>query len=140
MMDYAGRAAQAGPQGSGRAAMLRRTLRSHRRAGMLPTRVPWHAQCRWMARSREGSVTWLPICTGMTLGGHGEEETDEAPEPQPEAPTIKATSFESSKGLSAQHVFIVGLHKGEIPRGAKATDFEVCKFLVALTNESRGIG
>ena len=69
-----------------------------------------------------------------------EEETDEAPEPQPEAPTIKATSFESSKGLSAQHVFIVGLHKGEIPRGAKATDFEVCKFLVALTNESRGIG
>jgi ATP-dependent DNA helicase UvrD/PcrA len=62
-----------------------------------------------------------------------EEETDEAPGPQPEVPTIKATSFESSKGLSAQHVFIVGLHKGEIPRAAKATDFEVCKFLVALT-------
>ena len=30
-------------------------------------------------------------------------------------PTIRLTSFESSKGLSAQHVFIVGLHNKDLP-------------------------
>jgi superfamily I DNA/RNA helicase len=71
------------------------------------------------------------------------ELTTWVPPPQPEAeaetpptpgvPTIKVTSFEGSKGLSAQHVFIVGIHRGEIPRGNSITDLEICKFLVALT-------
>jgi superfamily I DNA/RNA helicase len=48
--------------------------------------------------------------------------------------TIKLTSFEGSKGLSAQHVFIVGLHEGEFPHdSAQITDLEICKLIVALT-------
>jgi len=64
-----------------------------------------------------------------------EQEPAEA-QPQGEdlRPTIRLTSFEGSKGLSAQHVFIVGLHEGELPRnGQHITDIEICKFLVALT-------
>jgi len=56
--------------------------------------------------------------------------------PQPEAgrPTIKLTSFQSAKGLSAQYVFVIGLHNGDSPKNAnKIDDIDVCKFLVALT-------
>jgi superfamily I DNA/RNA helicase len=49
-------------------------------------------------------------------------------------PAIKITSFEGAKGLSAQHVFIAGLHDGEIPRDpANIQDLEICKFVVGLT-------
>ena len=49
-------------------------------------------------------------------------------------PTIKLTSFEGAKGLSAQYVFIVGVHEDDLPRSvSKIRDVEVCKFLVALT-------
>jgi len=49
-------------------------------------------------------------------------------------PTIKLTSFQSAKGLSAQYVFVVGLHNGDLPRKPdKIDDIEICKFLVALT-------
>jgi superfamily I DNA/RNA helicase len=49
-------------------------------------------------------------------------------------PRIKLTSFEGSKGLSAQHVFVVGMHDGELPRNpASVQDLEICKFIVALT-------
>jgi superfamily I DNA/RNA helicase len=57
-------------------------------------------------------------------------------QPQPEfrKPTIKLTSFQSAKGLSAQYVFVVGLHEGDLPKNSnKVDDIEVCKFLVALT-------
>jgi len=51
-----------------------------------------------------------------------------------ESPTIKVTSFEGAKGLSAQHVFIAGLHNGEIPRNPdRIQDIEICKFVVGLT-------
>jgi superfamily I DNA/RNA helicase len=44
------------------------------------------------------------------------------------------TSFEGSKGLSAQHVFILGLQEHELPRDkANITDLEICKYIVALT-------
>jgi superfamily I DNA/RNA helicase len=65
-----------------------------------------------------------------------EEERREAAPPVPEhsGPTIKIVSFEGSKGLSASHVFIVGLHEGDLPRNPAAVeDLEVCKLLVALT-------
>jgi len=49
-------------------------------------------------------------------------------------PPIKITSFDGLKGLSAQHVFIVGLHEGELPRDVESIkDLEICKFLVGLT-------
>lgn len=52
----------------------------------------------------------------------------------PTGPVVRITSFEGAKGLSAQHVFIAGLHDGEIPHDPKAIkDLEICKFVVGLT-------
>jgi superfamily I DNA/RNA helicase len=53
-------------------------------------------------------------------------------------PVVKVTSFEGSKGLSAQHVFIVGMHEEELPRDSNdIKDIEVCKFLVGLTRTKK---
>lgn len=61
------------------------------------------------------------------------ESSDEAPAPV-ELPTVRVTSFEGAKGLSAQHVFIAGLHDGELPHDPAAIkDLEICKFVVGLT-------
>lgn len=47
---------------------------------------------------------------------------------------VRVTSFEGSKGLSAQHVFIAGLHNGELPHDpSNIKDLEICKFVVGLT-------
>jgi superfamily I DNA/RNA helicase len=47
---------------------------------------------------------------------------------------VKVTSFEGAKGLSAQHVFIAGLHDYELPRNpGSIEDLEICKFVVGLT-------
>jgi hypothetical protein len=57
-----------------------------------------------------------------------------APEMNRTKRTIKLTSFEGSKGLSAQHVLVVGVHEDELPRKARdIKDLEICKFLVSLT-------
>ena len=57
---------------------------------------------------------------------------------QLEGITIKLTSFEGAKGLSAQHVFLVGLHAGDLPRDQKnIQDLEICKFLVGLTRTKK---
>jgi superfamily I DNA/RNA helicase len=51
---------------------------------------------------------------------------------------IKRTSFEGAKGLSAQHVFIVGLHDGDLPRDRhNIQDLEVCRFIVGLTRTKK---
>jgi superfamily I DNA/RNA helicase len=48
--------------------------------------------------------------------------------------SVRVTSFEGAKGLSAQHVFIAGLHDNELPRNSQAIeDLEICKFIVGLT-------
>jgi superfamily I DNA/RNA helicase len=53
-------------------------------------------------------------------------------------PPVKITSFEGSKGLSAQYVFIVGIHSGDLPRDAEdIKDIEICRFVVALTRTKR---
>jgi ATP-dependent DNA helicase UvrD/PcrA len=53
-------------------------------------------------------------------------------------PPVKITSFEGSKGLCAQHVFIVGLHSGDLPRDAEdIKDIEICRLLVALTRTKK---
>ncbi len=50
------------------------------------------------------------------------------------ASMVKVTSFEGAKGLSAQHVFIAGLHNNEIPKDPdNVRDLEICKFVVGLT-------
>jgi superfamily I DNA/RNA helicase len=49
-------------------------------------------------------------------------------------PTILLTSFKGCKGLSAGHVFIVGVHDGGLPRDNKhVDDVEISQFVVALT-------
>jgi len=51
-------------------------------------------------------------------------------------PTILLSSFEGCKGLSAGHVFIVGLNDSVVPKigeNGEVDDFECCKFIVALT-------
>jgi superfamily I DNA/RNA helicase len=57
---------------------------------------------------------------------------------KPEGVTIKLTSFQGAKGMSAQHVFLVGLHAGDLPRDANdIQDLEICKFLVGLTRTKK---
>ncbi len=60
----------------------------------------------------------------------GSENTSER---TADLPTIRCTTFEGSKGLSAQHVFVVGLHEEDVPRRGALADLEVCRFLVAIT-------
>jgi len=55
-----------------------------------------------------------------------------------ESMRIKLTSFEGSKGLSAQHVFILGMHQDEFPKDTKnIKDIEICRFLVGLTRTKK---
>jgi ATP-dependent DNA helicase UvrD/PcrA len=62
------------------------------------------------------------------------DEGEKQTKPGAARPPIKITSFEGAKGLSAQHVFIAGLHNGEIPKDpANIQDLEICKFVVGLT-------
>jgi len=64
-----------------------------------------------------------------------EEVEAEAETPAPaDVPAVRVASFEGAKGLSAQHVYIAGLHNGELPHdSASIKDLEICKFVVALT-------
>jgi superfamily I DNA/RNA helicase len=51
---------------------------------------------------------------------------------------VKLTSYEGAKGLSAQYVFLVGLHADELPRNDQdIKDIEICKFLVGLTRTKK---
>ena len=53
-------------------------------------------------------------------------------------PMVKVTSFEGAKGLSAQYVFLIGLHSEEIPRNAAdVQDIEICRFLVGMTRTKK---
>ncbi len=57
-----------------------------------------------------------------------------APHLDPSQPTIKLTSFVGCKGLSAGHVFVVGVHTGSMPRDpGNIEDCEISQFIVALT-------
>jgi superfamily I DNA/RNA helicase len=48
--------------------------------------------------------------------------------------SIKSTAYEGAKGLSAQHVFVIGVHEEELPRDSgNVQDLEICKFIVGLT-------
>ena len=69
-------------------------------------------------------------------------ERPEEPDGDTSLPAILLSSFEGCKGLSAGHVFIVGLNEGVVPRldtGGKITDEECCKFIVALTRARKSL-
>lgn len=62
------------------------------------------------------------------------KEEDLAPAVDKTKPTILLTSFKGCKGLSAGHVFIVGVHNKSMPRDASdIRDVEISQFIVALT-------
>lgn len=53
-------------------------------------------------------------------------------------PRVKVTSFEGAKGMSAQYVFIVGMHSGDMPKNAAdVQDIEICRFLVGMTRTKK---
>lgn len=61
----------------------------------------------------------------------GAVEPDES---DPTAPTILFTSMAGAKGLSACHVFMVGMIDGHFPRDPNAIqDNEICSFVVGLS-------
>jgi ATP-dependent DNA helicase UvrD/PcrA len=54
------------------------------------------------------------------------------------APIIKLTTYEGAKGLSAQHVFILGIHDGDMPQNPDhIQDIEICRFVVGLTRTKK---
>jgi hypothetical protein len=67
----------------------------------------------------------------------GEATTPPTPVAEPSGlapPSILCTTLKGAKGLSAEHVFVVGLMNGHFPdRGAAPSDEEICEFLVALS-------
>jgi superfamily I DNA/RNA helicase len=61
-----------------------------------------------------------------------DNENDEASQ------SIAITSYEGSKGRSAQYVFLIGVHSEDIPRDAQnIQDIEICRFLVGLTRTKK---
>lgn len=72
------------------------------------------------------------LAEAATLRDPNVEESPAPPEDP--RPTVRLVSFEGSKGLSAQHVFIVGLQDGVLPRSPGAIgEIEICRMIVALT-------
>ena len=68
----------------------------------------------------------------------GQQDEMDAVDAPNNAMNIKLTSYEGSKGLSAQHVFLVGLHAGDLPRNPEQIkDIEICKFVVGLTRTKK---
>jgi len=52
--------------------------------------------------------------------------------------SVAVTSYEGSKGRSAQYVFLAGVHSGELPsNAANIKDIEICRFLVGLTRTKK---
>lgn len=61
------------------------------------------------------------------------ETEEDRPDIDRNKPKIQLVTYEGAKGLSAQHVFILGLQDGNLPRNVNdIKDIELCKFLVAL--------
>jgi len=48
--------------------------------------------------------------------------------------SIKITTVNGSKGLSANYVFLIGMNNGDFPKDSQnPTDNEICQFIVGLT-------
>lgn len=57
----------------------------------------------------------------------------QAPNSKAFSPRILCTSFEGSKGLAAQYVFIVGVNEGHFPRRNPPDDIDIYRLIVGLT-------
>jgi superfamily I DNA/RNA helicase len=66
------------------------------------------------------------------------ETHEQGEKPAPPISSIKVTSFEGAKGMSAQYVFLIGLQSGDMPRNsANVQDIEICRFLVGMTRTKK---
>jgi hypothetical protein len=64
----------------------------------------------------------------------GDDAVELPPEPDEPGLTIRFTSMNGAKGLSAEHVFVVGCVDGHFPENpADPSDQEISQFLVALS-------
>lgn len=52
-------------------------------------------------------------------------------------PQVLCTTFEGSKGLAAQYVFIIGFNEGHFPRKNPPNDIDICRLIVGLTRTRR---
>lgn len=81
-------------------------------------------------------LTLEQIRAELKLDQDVSEEIEEGPDDAIDegAPTIVCATMVSAKGLSAEHVFIVGFNNEHFPRHPDAiTDYEICCLLVALS-------
>jgi superfamily I DNA/RNA helicase len=93
-------------------------------------------------RNKEQELAGVQDKLKAILGAHYDEvasyfppkEDEESADIDKAKPTILLTSFLGCKGLSAGHVFIIGVHNGSMPKNAATiTDVEISQFIVALT-------
>ena len=67
-------------------------------------------------------------------GDTREAEEEEQTELDQTKPRVICTSLTGSKGLSAEHVFVVGMNNGDFPRVPSAIEsLEVSQLIVALS-------
>ncbi|MCY3973573.1 MAG: UvrD-helicase domain-containing protein [Candidatus Dadabacteria bacterium] len=63
-----------------------------------------------------------------------EEDKDQEVTEEDTSISIKITTINGSKGLSANHVFIVGMNNANFPKDREnPTDNEICQFIVGIT-------
>ena len=63
---------------------------------------------------------------------------DLSEEPDESTQRVAVTTYQGSKGRSAQYVFMVGVHSRELPRNPEhIEDIEICCFLVGLTRTKK---
>lgn len=66
------------------------------------------------------------------------ENNDNSPASCNGAYPIQIVTYQGSKGLAADYVFIVGANDGDIPKdSSKIEDHEICKFIVGLTRTKK---
>lgn len=64
---------------------------------------------------------------------------EEISDKEKKKPRIICTSFEGSKGLASQYVFILGLNNGYFPKDNPPTDLDICRLIVALTRARKRV-
>jgi superfamily I DNA/RNA helicase len=79
-----------------------------------------------------------PILAEAKAWRQENEAMDFADEAHEATESVAVTSYEGSKGRSAQYVFLAGVHSGELPNDAESIeDIEICRFLVGLTRTKK---
>ena len=66
--------------------------------------------------------------------GKGQDQIASCESPSP----IQLVTYQGSKGLAADYVFLLGVNNGDIPKDpTKIADYEICEFIVGLTRTKK---